>query len=326
MDLRLALYELAARHRLDAAARHRLEHLAGFHTEPAALPQRLPLGVALLAATLGGLGIIFWIAANWESLGRFGRFALLQAVLLVFCTAALWRPRTRAPLALVALLATGGLFAYFGQTYQTGADPWQLFALWAALTLPLALAVRSDVVWTPWVLVAMTGVSLWVHAHTGHRWRVEPHDLRAHAIGWLSALVLIAATSQPARRFTGAGPWALRTAITLWVLMVTAAGIFGLFHSTIAPHYWLGLALFALAAAALATPRLADVYGLSAVGLGLDTLLVAGVAWGLLHDHRSGEPIGSLLLIGLIAAGLLAATVSLILRVARSASAAGDKA
>ena len=41
------------------------------------------------------------------------------------------------PMGLLAMLGMGALFAYFGQTYQTGADPWQLFALWAALSLPL---------------------------------------------------------------------------------------------------------------------------------------------------------------------------------------------
>jgi len=44
----------------------------------------------------------------------------------------------------------GGLFAYFRQTYQTGADAWQLFALWAALGLPLCLGVGSVVPWAPW--------------------------------------------------------------------------------------------------------------------------------------------------------------------------------
>jgi len=84
----------------------------------------------------------------------------------------------------------------------------------------------------------------------------------------------------------------------------------------VAPHYLLGLMLLAGAAAALARPRLFDVYGLSAMGLGIDTLLVSGLARMLLEGHH-GDPIGELLLIGLTAAGLLAATVSAVLRLAR---------
>src|SRR5690606_20369814 len=102
--------------RLDARGTQRLQQLAGFDEEPAALRERGALGVAVLGAALGGLGIVFWIAANWASLGRFGRFALLQSVIAATCAGALARPAARAPLSLLALLATGGLFAYFGQT------------------------------------------------------------------------------------------------------------------------------------------------------------------------------------------------------------------
>lgn len=319
MDLRLALYELAARHRLAAGGTQRLQQLAGFDAEPASLARRWALGVAVLGAALGGLGIIFWIAANWASLGRFGRFALLQSVVAVMCVGALARPAARAPLSLLALLAIGGLFAYFGQTYQTGADAWQLFALWALLSLPLALAVRSDVVWTPWTLVAMSAVALWVQAHTGHAWRVQPDDLRAHLIGWLLAAVVLTAVSPALQRFSGAGVWSLRGGLTLWVVLVTTTALGGLFHREVAPHYGWGLAVFAAAAAGFANRRFGDVYGLSAVALGLDTLLVAGLARWLFEGHR-GDWVGPLLLLGLAAAGLLAATVSAILKLARRAS------
>jgi uncharacterized membrane protein len=319
MDLRLALYELAAQHRLDAAGTRELERLAGLHDEPARLASHLRRGVAVLGAALVGLGVIFWIAANWDSLGRFGRFALLQGVLLAMCAGAIGRPAARAPLGLIALLAIGGLFAYFGQTYQTGADPWQLFALWAALALPLCLGARSDVLWTPWSLVATTAVALWVHAHAGHRWAVEPRDLRVHAIGWVAVLALVAALSPLLRSITGAGVWAMRTALTLAVVMITATAIGGLFARDVAAHYWLGLLVLAAAAAGLALPRSFEVYGLSAVALGLNALVVAGLARALLENHHGGEPIGSLFVIGLAAAGLLAATVSGVLRLARAA-------
>ena len=109
MDLRLALYELAAEHRLDARAAERLETLAGLRAEPGTLSRWLPIGLAVLAAALGGLGLIFWIAANWDTLGRFGRFAVLQArAARAWAWGRFWRPALRAPLALVALLATGG--------------------------------------------------------------------------------------------------------------------------------------------------------------------------------------------------------------------------
>lgn len=316
MNLRLALYQLAAQHRLDARATRELQRLAGLEEEPAMLARSGPWAVAVLAAALGGLGVIFWIAANWDALGRFGQFALLQGFFVAMSLAAMWRLAARAPLGLLALLAIGGLFAYFGQTYQTGADSSQLFALWAVLSLPLCLSARSDVVWAPWALVVMTAISLWVHAHTGHRWRVEPDDLAAHAIGWIAALALVAALSPALARFTGAGPWALRTALTLAIVMITLTALGALFHRHVAPHYWLALVLLAGAAAALATRRHFEVFGLSAAALGLNTLLVSGLARALLEGAR-GEPIGQLLVLGLLAAALLAGTVSIVLRLAR---------
>jgi uncharacterized membrane protein len=316
MDLRLALHELAAAHALDRRATDRLEQLAGLSAEPPALQRALTLGSAVLAAALGGFGLILWIAANWDTLGRFGRFAVLQGAVLVMCAGALWRPALRLPLSLVALLATGALFAYFGQTYQTGADPWQLFALWALLTLPLCLGLRSDVLWSPWVLVALTAVALWIQAHTGHRWRVLPQDFNVHLIGWIAALAMTIAMGPLGQRITGAGVWSLRTAATLAVVMITATAMGGLFSRSIATHYTLGLLLLAMAAIAFTARRSFDVFCLSAVALGLNTLLVAGLA-RLLFDNSVREPIGPLLLLGLVAAGLLAASVSAVLKFAR---------
>ena len=179
MDMRFALDELALKHKLTPEARARLGALAPPDTEPQDLNRSVPFGIAVVGALLGGLGIIFWIAANWEYLTKLERFAMLQALIVVMCTGAALRPAARLPLSILALLATGGLFAYFGQTYQTGADAWQLFALWAALTLPLCLGVRHDALWTAWVVVAMSANSLALESLSG---RVQ--NLPAILAGW----------------------------------------------------------------------------------------------------------------------------------------------
>ena len=322
MDLRSGLAQLAAEHGLDAAATRRLEAITGLDDAPAALATWLPRGVAVLAAALGGLGVVFWIAANWQTLGRFGRFAMLEGLVLAMCAGALWKPAARAPLGLVALLAIGALFAYFGQTYQTGADPWQLFAVWALLALPLCIAARSDVLWAPWALVVMTGVSLWVHAHTGHRWRVQPDDLAAHLAGWGAALALVAFLSAPLRNVTGAGVWGQRVAIALAVVMIGLTAIAGLVGDRALAHYFCGLAVFAVAAVLLARDESFEIFGLSAVALGIDTLVVGGLAYALFHGASSSDAFARLMLLALVAAALLAGTVSLLLRLARRHGAA----
>lgn len=321
MDLRLGLYRSADEHRLDAAATTRLERCAGLADTPPSLAPRVAVGLAVLAAALVGLGLVFWVAAHWDTLGRMGRFALLQGTLVVMAVGACLRPGARAPLSLLVLLTGGALLAYFGQTYQTGADAWQLFALWAALMLPLALGLRSDVLWAPWALVAMTAVALWVQTHTGHGWRAAPHDLPAHAAGAVLALGVLALLGPTLQTHTGAGPWALRTALTLAVVMLCAGALGGLFQPGVAGQYAMGLVVIGALAAAvgIGPARWFDVFGLSAAALGLNTLLIAGLARALFDGGSDrGEPLGRLLLLGLAAAALLAATVSIILRLQRA--------
>lgn len=317
MDLRLALCELVAAHRLDARSAQGLHDLAGLQAEPPMLRRWLPLGVAVLAAGLLGLGLIFWVAAQWGGLGRPGRFALLQALVLTLILGAAWRPVARAPLALLAFLVIGGLFAHFGQTYQTGADPWQLFAGWAVLTLPMCLGVRSDAVWVPWSVVAMGAMSLWVHAHTGHRWPVEADGLAVHGLGWGMAGVAVLALSPRLRHFTGAGVWSFRAALTLAVLATTLTALGALLHQPVAPQFALGLVLLVAAAVWMTRPHAFEVFGLSAVALGLNGLVVAGLARWLADLRQGGDRVGHLLLISAVAAGLLAGSVAAILHLAR---------
>ena len=303
-----------------------LSQSAGLNGEPAMLAHWLPRAVAVLAAALGGLGVVMWIAANWETLGRFGRFGLLQALVLAAGVGAAMRPQARAPLGLLALLGIGALFAYFGQTYQTGADAWQLFALWAALALPLCLGARSDVLWAPWALVAMTAIALWTHTHSGHRWSVEPQQLSVHLLAWAAALLMVGVVSPALQRFSGAGVWAFRTAVVLAVLAFTGTALGALFHKTVAPHYALGVLLLGASAAALSTRRAFDVMALSVVALGLNALLVCGLVRWLSNLSPNGDWIGRLFLIGLFAAGLLSVSVSAILKLGRRYAAEPDPA
>ncbi|MGC3987615.1 MAG: GDYXXLXY domain-containing protein [Pseudorhodoferax sp.] len=275
--------------------------------------------VALLAAALMGFGLILWLAANWDDFGRMGRFAVLQGAVAIGVLAAAARPALRRPGALAALLATGALFAYFGQTYQTGADPWQLFALWALLALPLALAARSDVLWLPWCLVAMAAVSLWAQARTGHAWRVRPQDLGVHAGAAAMAALVLLWLAPWARRCTGAGPWAFRLAAALFVLLLALTALGGLFREHLAPQYAGGVLLLALAAAGFARRRGFDLFALSAATLALDALLVAGAARWLLDGDF--DAIGRLLLLGLAAAALLALSVRAVQRRAQACGA-----
>ena len=78
---------------------------------------------------------------------------------------------------------------------------------------------------------------------------------------------------------------------------------------------------FVALAAAFVPRRSFDVFALSAVALGLNTLAVAGLG-RLLFENAHGDPIGRLFLLGALAAGMLAASVNGVLRLARAHAAA----
>jgi uncharacterized membrane protein len=117
------------------------------------------IGVVMVAA-----GAIFFFAFNWQDLGRYAKFALVEAPILASLVVA-WRLGVdgiagKATL-LFASLMTGALLALVGQTYQTGADTFELFAAWAGVILPWALVARFPALWILWLALANAAVALY---------------------------------------------------------------------------------------------------------------------------------------------------------------------
>ncbi|MGL5451762.1 MAG: DUF2157 domain-containing protein [Aeromonas sp.] len=123
---------------------------------------RLLLGLGALCL---GVGLIFFVAFNWQQLGRLSRLALLEIPLLAMLLVLGCKPLTDPPrqgLLLAIALNIGALLALVGQTYQTGADPWQLFATWALMLVPLAVFGQSPLLWTlSWLLGQLALVLYW---------------------------------------------------------------------------------------------------------------------------------------------------------------------
>lgn len=123
---------------------------------------------------IGGLSIavsiVFFFAYNWADLGRFAKFALAQAF-IVGAVLVYWRWQQHALIAPVALLVAsiglGALLALYGQTYQTGADPWQLFFYWAVLMLPWTIISGSAVLWL--MVVVLLNISMALYFASGSR-------------------------------------------------------------------------------------------------------------------------------------------------------------
>jgi uncharacterized membrane protein len=183
-------------------------------------------GVLSLAA-----GLVFFVAANWGEIAVFGRFALIELVLIACAVAACLKPPPaflgRGALFL-AFIATGALLALFGQTYQTGADVYELFLTWTLLGLPLVVLARWSVSSAAWVMVLNTALLLYCGWQPGggllwamlgsSRW--QPEDLIVGA-AWLNLLLWFAAEW---RRPPAVPDWVRRLLVSFAFLFATWAG------------------------------------------------------------------------------------------------------
>ena len=126
--------------------------------------------LAWLGALALAFAVMFFIAFNWEAMGRFAKFGLIE-VFIILSLLVYWRLDSDKLSGKLSLLVTslllGVLLAFYGQTYQTGADPWQLFANWALLILPWVIISRFAVQWLLWVSLLNLAIVLYFKVRPG---------------------------------------------------------------------------------------------------------------------------------------------------------------
>lgn len=191
------------------------------------------LGVLLL-----GSAAICWVAANWQDMTKIQRFAGTQGLLALTALAAAWTGlRLRAtpgvrrsiPGALLALagILLGALLALLGQTYQTGADTWELFAWWAVLLLPWALVAASQAVWLLWALVTNVALVLWLGERAFAWWLIFGGPQVASLIVAAWNLLLLLGWELAARRWRASTLIGPRVLAALVVSPLVVALMFG---------------------------------------------------------------------------------------------------
>lgn len=136
----------------------------------AAFLQLMMLWLAVIALCSG---VIFFFAYNWQDMSRFTKFGLVEAAMVISCIGYVrfsFNPHLKTALLMAMSLLTGALLAVVGQTYQTGADPWQLFAVWSVFMLPWALLSRSCIVWIFWVGIVNVALGLYLDLSRHFLW------------------------------------------------------------------------------------------------------------------------------------------------------------
>jgi len=227
----------------------------------------LSLGCLALAFSL-----MFFIAYNWYELGRFFKFALVEVALVASVTA-YWFLQKQETFAKIILLVSciflGVLLALYGQTYQTGADPWQLFFNWALLILPWAIISRFSVIWVFWLLLINVSVVLYTMTfsrffglvfgnYTGIIWVLFAINSLALCVWELLSLKI---TWLEAR-------WAVRLLATICGYIISWLTIISIFNSR-SVGSWTGIFWLAFMAALFYVYRyrIRDLYMLAGVAL-----------------------------------------------------------
>ena len=272
-----------------------------------------------LGAALLGAGVIFFVAANWEQLGKFARLIGMQVLLVAAVAAAirLAHRRVAGEAALfLAVLLLGALLALLGQTYQTGADTWQLFALWAALALPWAVAARSAVVWLTWVVLVNVALVLWLDLQP---WRLFSALTGAVVTGILNLALLLAWETAARRLPEFEGRIAPRIIAALAIAALTASAAAGVidrraFLFDVLP--WLVVTAFVIRRYWIDRR---DVVVLAMAALGV--IVVVTTVLGRLLMDGNGDQAASLLLLAIAVVGQSAAATVWLRRLAREGDA-----
>ena len=242
-------------------------------------------GVLSLAA-----GLVFFVAANWSRITVFGRFALVELVVLA-CAMVAWVKPPPAFLGrgavFLAFIATGALLALFGQTYQTGADVYELFLSWALIGLPLVVAAQWSVASAAWIVVLNTALVLFCgwHPTGGLLWVIfgTVHFQPAHIIlgaAWLNLVLWFTFEFRPV---AAAPEWTRRLMLSCAFGFATWGGVLAVLGGSLGPSApkadvisILILAATMIAAAGHALWRRNDIYPLAVV---MGTFIIVSIVW-----------------------------------------------
>ena len=297
--------------------------IADGHLAPEALPQasriagmlpgpmewrRFLDGLALWSGAIFlALAVIFFFAYNWKELGNFTRFGIAEGLLAASVLAS-WRLGLERPAGKAALLAAtllvGALLALVGQTYQTGADPWELFATWAFFVLPWVLISRFPALWLVWLALVNVALALYYSVFAGFFGFVFGTQTllwTLTAVNTVALAVWELAASRGTQWLTERWPPRLiATFVAGYFTTLAAWGIVGRssagFPELISYFAWLACTYH------IYRHRIRDLYVLA-----LGVLSIVTVAAVFLGHNLGGQDAGALLLVGVTVLGLSAA-------------------
>ncbi|MBI4197558.1 MAG: DUF2157 domain-containing protein [Chloroflexi bacterium] len=139
---------------------------------------RLIVVLATLGALLVGLGVILFMASNWEGIPGIGKLALLLLALVATYALGYWlkyrreMPRVGGPVIFLGALLFGAAIFLIGQQYHMRVDDPNLLTWWFLGAVPLAYLTRSRAILVLSILAALGMIgyraNLWLEDATSY--------------------------------------------------------------------------------------------------------------------------------------------------------------
>jgi len=249
---------------------------------------------------LGGLSlassIVFFFAYNWYDMGRFAKFAIIE-LLIVLTVVAYWKLGSQTVSGKMSLLVStillGVLLALYGQTYQTGADTWELFFYWALLMLPWAFVGRFPAIWIVWVSLINLSIIQYYQTFRGAFRMLYSSDTELLWLLFLfNTLAMLAWEYLAKTRAWLAERWAIRllalgSGISItWLILVAIFVPGGSGNSVLAVLVW----LMWVAALALSYRKIwPDLFMLAGVCLSVSVVILSFLARHMIKDWSAGS-------------------------------------
>ena len=259
------------------------------------------LGAIFLATSVG-----FFIAYNWNELGYFIRFGMVETLLALSVLASLRlgleRMSGKAAL-LVATVLVGVLLALVGQTYQTGADPWELFATWALFVLPWVVVSCFSPLWLFWLALVDLAIGLYFNAFGGVFGILFGKETLWWTLAGVNTAALVAWELAASRGVPWLQErWAPRIVATAATGFVTFLAVWGIVDRNLSGIVeFFGYSAWLACAYTVYRQRIHDLYILALGTLSIIVIIAVFLSHTML---RHGGDAGAFLLVGLVVLGL----------------------
>ncbi len=131
----------------------------------------------MIGASLILSGIIYFFAFNWTQLTTWMKFSAIEAGIII-CLVATYFFTLQQLLGKILLTSAavliGVFLAVFGQIYQSGADVYQLFMMWAILISIWVIISNFAALWIIWAVIIQIAVGFyWTQVvYPTHEWEM----------------------------------------------------------------------------------------------------------------------------------------------------------